>query len=62
MTLTLPLPKRLGGWDREGAGQWHNGTARMVYVLFLCWLSVITGPRSYCLLPLASSPRLAGLE
>lgn len=60
MTLTLPLPKRWG--DREGAGQWHNGTARMVYVLFLCQLSVITGPRSYCLLPLASSPRLAGLE
>lgn len=55
MTLALPVPKM-------GVGGTTLGTAWTVCVTSLPAVPVVTGPRSYCLLSLASSPRLAGLE
>lgn len=53
MTLTLPLPKSGG----------HTGDCSdSLCVTFLPAVPLVTGPRSYCLLSLASSPRLVGLE
>lgn len=52
MTLTLPLPKSGG----------HTGDCSVSGTTSLPAVPVVTGPGSYCLLFLASSPRLAGLK